>query len=211
MKKNNSIYVIGITGGIGTGKSTVAGLCREAGLPVLDADKISHSVTQANGLAIQEIKDSFGADYISEDQSLNRKKMSDLVFHDKKALDQLSLIVHHYTLKQMSIYLDQLKASGEKVAVLDVPIPVKEGFLDLCNIVWNVTANEEIRLVRLQNRGMSIEDAKRRIMIQMTPAQYSELADIDIDNSYDFDILRKQVNQLLEDSLGARGLPYKKI
>lgn len=68
------MFVIGITGGIGTGKSTVASLCREAGLSVLDADKISHSVTQSEGLAIPEIIDVFGEEFINTDGSLNRKK-----------------------------------------------------------------------------------------------------------------------------------------
>ena len=111
----------------------------------------------------------------------------------------------------MGIYLDQLKSAGEKVAVLDVPIPVKEGFLDRCDIVWNVVTDEKIRLERLQKRGHSLADAKRRIEVQMTTEEYSNLADLDIDNNSDFDNLRKQVNQLLEKYLGARGLPYNKI
>ena len=103
------MFVIGITGGIGTGKSTVASLCRGAGIPVLDADKISHSVTQRNVIAIAEIKDKFGEDYINADNSLNRKKIADLVFSDKRALDELSFIIHRHTLDQIGTYLKELK------------------------------------------------------------------------------------------------------
>lgn len=205
------MFVIGITGGIGTGKSTVASLCREAGLPVLDADKISHSITQSEGIAIPEIKEIFGEEYIKLDGSLNRKLISDYVFSDKKALDQLSLIIHHHTLKQMGIYLEQLKKSNEKTVVLDVPIPVKKGFLDKCDQVWNIRSNEDLRLERLKKRGLSLVDAKRRMAVQMTPDQYSDLADFDIYNNNDFDHLRNQVNRILEEQLTPRGLPFNKI
>ncbi len=205
------MFVIGITGGIGTGKSTVASLCREAGLTVLDADQISHSVTESHGSAIPEIKEIFGPDFILQDESLDRKKISDLVFKDKKALDQLSLIVHHHTLKQMGIYLTELEKSGAKVAVLDVPIPVKEGFLDRCHLVLNITADLEIRLERLIKRGMTKEDALRRMAVQMTPEQYSELADLDIVNNGSYEVLREQINTLLEKELAPRGLPFHQI
>lgn len=205
------MFVIGITGGIGTGKSTVANLCREAGLSVLDADQISHSVTETGGLAIPEIKEAFGEEYILEDGSLDRKKVSDLVFKNKKALDKLSLIVHHHTLKQMGFYLDQLEKTGIKVAVLDVPIPVKEGFLDKCNQVWNITADKEIRLDRIEKRGMDRADALRRMSVQMTPEQYSELADVDVQNDGTYDELREKVNTLFEKELSPRGLSFNKI
>lgn len=205
------MFVIGITGGIGSGKSTVAGLLREAGLPVLDADKISHSVTQSQGSAIPEIREVFGSSYIKEDGALDRKMTADLVFHDKKALDRLSLIVHKHTLDQMATYLKELTASGEKVAVLDVPIPVKEGFLDRCDLVINVVADPEIRLERLLGRGLSQTDAERRMAIQMPPESYSDLADLDISNNGDFDQLRSDINQFMDQELGSRGLLFKKI
>ncbi|MGI6580067.1 MAG: dephospho-CoA kinase [Saccharofermentanales bacterium] len=205
------MFVIGITGGIGTGKSTIASLCREAGLAVLDADKISHSVTISDGIAIPEIIERFGQEYINTDGSLNRVKMSELVFENKKALDALSLIVHKHTMKQMGKYLDDLENSGEKVVVLDVPIPVKEGFLDRCDQVWNVTSNQEIRLNRLEKRGLSKAEAMRRMAVQMTPEEYSKLADLDIVNNQDFDQLREQVNKILTSELGSRGLPFNKI
>lgn len=205
------MFVIGITGGIGTGKSTVASLCREAGLAVLDADKISHSVTQSNGIAIPEITERFGQEYINAGGSLDRAKMSNLVFENKKALDALSLIVHKHTIKQMGIYLDSLENSGEKVAVLDVPIPVKEGFLDRCDQVWNVTSDQNIRLNRLEKRGLDKTEALRRMAVQMTPEEYSKLANLDIVNNHNFDQLREQVNKILVAELGTRGLPFNKI
>ncbi|HHT25230.1 MAG TPA: dephospho-CoA kinase [Clostridiaceae bacterium] len=205
------MFVIGITGGIGTGKSTVASLCREAGLAVLDADKISHSVTQSDGFAIPEIAERFGQEYINTDGSLNRAKMSDLVFENKKALDALSFIVHKHTMKQMAVYLDNLENSGEKVVVLDVPIPVKEGFLDRCDQVWNVTSDQDIRLNRLEKRGLSRTEALRRMAVQMTPEEYSKIANIDIFNNHNFDQLREQVNKILASELGSRGLPFNKI
>lgn len=205
------MFVIGITGGIGTGKSTVASLCREAGIPVLDADKISHSVTQSNGIAIPEIKEKFGEDYINADNSLNRKRIADLVFSDKRALDELSFIIHRHTLDQIGTYLKELKKSGEKTVVLDVPIPVEKGFLDQCDQVWNIKSDKNLRLERLESRGISQVEAERRMAVQMTPEEYSEIADIDILNNQDFDHLRSQINKILEEELTPRGLPFNKI
>lgn len=95
--------------------------------------------------------------------------------------------------------------------MLDVPIPVKEGFLDRSDLVWNVTSDKEIRLKRLEIRGLSRSEALRRMAVQMTPEEYSELADLDIVNNHDFDYLRKQVNQILSEVLTPRGLSFNKI
>lgn len=205
------MFVIGITGGIGSGKSTVAALCREAGLPVLDADRVSHSVTLKGGSALPEIIEYFGDDCLDAEGNLDRKHMAELVFRDKKALDQLSLIIHRHVLDTMGEQLKELAKSGEKAAVMDVPIPVKHGFLDRCDQVWAVWADDEIRLDRLEHRGLEREEAERRMKIQMTREQYAELADIEIENNGDFEQIREQVDNLLQKELGSRGLPVRSL
>ena len=94
---------------------------------------------------------------------------------------------------------------------MDVPIPVEKGFLDQCDQVWNIKSDKNLRLERLESRGISQVEAERRMAVQMTPEEYSEIADIDILNNQDFDHLRSQINKILEEELTPRGLPFNKI
>lgn len=200
------MFVLGITGGIGCGKSTVAQICREAGLPVVDADELSHSVTEKDGAAIPELIEQFGPSIIDENGALNRKKMADRVFHDRKNLDQLSAIVHKHVLETMRQRVEALEEKNNRAVVLDVPIPVKHGFLDLCDQVWVVWTREDLRIERLAARGMTEEEARRRMAMQMSEEEYSARADHVIKNNKSIDDLRKNVMDLLKQELGERGI-----
>jgi len=128
------------------------------------------------------------------------------VFSNRTTLDKLSAIIHRQVLAEIAEELDKEREKGTKVIVLDVPIPVKRGFLDICNQVWVVSANEDVRLERLENRGMSIEDAKRRMNMQMTREEYEELADIVLVNNGDENILKEQVDIHIREELEKRGI-----
>lgn len=205
------MFIIGITGGIGSGKSTVADICRQTGLPVLDADLISRAATAAGGSAIPAIVERFGHPMLHEDGSLNREKMAALVFKNRKSLDQLSAIIHRQVLQEMGGDIDRLTQSGVKAVFLDVPIPVKQGFLDRCNQVWVVRADEEVRIRRLTDRGMQSQEARRRIAMQMNDEEYKALADFVIENSGDYDTLYRQVHDLIVRELGQRGIRFKPL
>lgn len=202
------MFILGISGGIGSGKSTVAGLLREAGLAVLDADRISHQVTQADGPALPAIVDSFGTQALLPDGSLDRSYMAQIVFHDHKALDHLSTIIHEQVFQQMDQEIAQLEKAQAQAVVLDVPIPVEKGFLDHCDQVWCVWADEAIRLKRLGDRGMRQEDALRRMQIQMSEDEYRKIADHFILNNGSLDELRDEVQKLMARELGERGIRY---
>lgn len=200
------MFVLGITGGIGSGKSTVSGILRDRGLLVLDADQISRDVTAAGGIAVDEIREVFGNRSVSADGSMNRKFISSVVFNDNKKLDLLSAIIHKYVFIYMDDQLEKERARKTKCVVLDVPIPVQKGFVDHCNQIWTVTCDEKVRLDRLVDRGMDIEDARRRIAVQMTDDEYSELADHVIDNSGSIDELKVKVEALIVSQLHERGI-----
>lgn len=200
------MFIIGITGGIGCGKSTAADMCREYGLPVLDADKISKEVTSEGGSAVEEISGEFGSSMIDENMSLDRQKMADLVFKDKNALDKLSRIVHKHVISSMHDSIEEYKKEKIKALVLDVPIPVKEGFLDICDQVWLIWTKDEIRIRRLAERGMSEQEAKRRISYQMSREEYEKLAHLVIENDGTIDELRDTVNKNLDKELHMRGI-----
>lgn len=200
------MFIIGITGGIGCGKSEVAKVCRDYGLQVIDADEISRKVTTCHGAAIPEIEEMFGKRIITEDGSLNRKGMSDIVFKNKKSLDALSAIVHKYVIEDIRNQVEKFKENKYKAIALDVPIPVKNGFLDLCDQIWVVWADDDLRIQRLNQRGMSTKDATRRILSQMTKEQYEAIADKVILNNGNLESLHREVIELLDGELHMRGI-----
>jgi dephospho-CoA kinase len=203
------MYVIGITGGIGSGKSTVAARVAARGVPVLDADAISHEVTAAGGRAMEEIAAAFGKRAVRSDGALDRRGMAQLVFKERPALDRLSAIVHRHVLAVMGERLAAMKEKGAKAVALDVPIPVKTGFLDLCDAVWVVHASEAARISRLAARGMKEDEARRRIAVQIPEEEYLALADEVLENEGDLDALTRRVDALLEEALGERGIRLK--
>ncbi|MHB1483133.1 MAG: dephospho-CoA kinase [Saccharofermentanales bacterium] len=200
------MFVIGITGGIGCGKSEAARICREYGLTVIDADEISKTVSSCNGAAIPEIAEAFGKKFITEEGSIDRKMMSELVFKNKRSLDLLSSIVHKYVVDEIRIRVEEFKQKKYKAIVLDVPIPVKNGFLDLCDQVWVIWADDDLRIKRLNQRGMKTIDAKRRILSQMTKEEYEAVADKIIMNNGTISSLKEQVTDLLNEELHLRGI-----
>ena len=120
------MFVLGITGGIGSGKSTVSGLLAERGLLVLDADEISRSVTAAGGRAMPEIAETFGKKVVTASGALNRRVMSDIAFGDKKKLDDLSTIIHRHVFEQIIDTLEKEKEKGSKCVV---PKPLNRAFM----------------------------------------------------------------------------------
>lgn len=204
------MFVLGITGGIGSGKSTVAGICSAEGIPLLDADQISHQVTAAGGIALPEIVEEFGEELINVDGSLNRSKMANLVFQDKRALDRLSAMIHRHVLDYIGTEIDRLTREKYPVVVLDVPVPVKTGFLDRCDQVWSVWADDDVRLARLERRGLARQEALRRMAMQMTREEYADIADYEIENNSDFETLEDTVRERLFAELALRGIRLTK-
>ena len=199
------MFVLGVTGGIGSGKSTVSDILANKGIRVLDADKISKEVTDVNGIALPEIAEVFGNRAI-RNGALDRKYISSIVFNDKTKLDVLSSIIHRYVLEFIAVEIDKERARGTKCVVLDVPIPVKKGFIDKCNQIWVVTCDTDVRLARLQKRGMDKSEAERRIAVQMTDDEYCELGNYSIDNSWDLEDLKEKVEVLIREQLYERGI-----
>jgi len=200
------MFVLGITGPIGSGKSTVSRYFGDREIVVLDADQISRDVTASEGDAIAQIEEEFGSKAINADRSLNRKYMADVVFKDNRKLDQLSSIIHKHVFIVMDKVLEEQKKLKTKLVVLDVPIPVNKGFVDHCDQIWAVTCEDHIRLQRLLDRGMSKEDALRRIAVQMTNDEYAALGDHVIDNSGTVDELNVKIEDLIKSELNERGI-----
>jgi dephospho-CoA kinase len=191
--------VIGVTGGIGSGKSTVSRLLKEMGAKVIDADLIAHQIVEKGQPALQELEGHFGTGILTEKGTLDRKKLAALVFGDKEKLIVLNGITHRYVAEQIIESVDRLRTQGNtSMVAIDVPIPVKHGFLDVVDEVWVVTADLETRLHRVMERsGLGRGEAMNRVGMQKSDAEYKELADHVIDNNGSLDELREIVTRLL--------------
>jgi dephospho-CoA kinase len=171
--------IIAITGGIGSGKSTVAGWIEETGVPVVDADAISRALTAPGGGALPLIRAAFGDVVFHLDGSLNRAALADLIFRDEPARQQqLNAILHPMVIEAMRRRLDALKALGEPVAVIEVPLLYEAGMEGMADTVICVAASEETRLKRLTARsGLTREQALARMRAQQDVGKTEALSD----------------------------------
>ena len=188
-------YRIGLTGGIGSGKSTVATLFADCGATVIDSDAISHRLTQPGGAAIVAIRAAFGDDYIAADGALDRARMRQRVFSDPAAKLQLEAILHPLIRTQM---LAQVGASTAPYLLLVVPLLFEAaGYLDLVQRTLVVDCAEALQVTRAMQRGGLDEQTVRAIMAtQMPRAERLRRADEFIKNNGSPDDLRRQVEQL---------------
>ena len=171
--------IIAITGGIGSGKSTVAGWIEETGVPVIDADAVSRALTAPGGEALPKIRDAFGNGVFHPDGTLDRAALADLVFRaDPARQKQLNAILHPMVIERMQRQLEALKARGEPVAVIEVPLLYEAGMEGIADAVICVAASEETRLKRLTARsGLTREQALARMRAQQDVGKTEALAD----------------------------------
>ncbi|SFD60229.1 dephospho-CoA kinase [Lentibacillus persicus] len=176
--------VIGLTGSIASGKSTVSLMFDEFNIPVIDADKISREVVMPGEKAYEQIVDTFGEEVLREDKSLDRKKLGAIVFKNEEKRQQLNNIVHPAVREKMLERRDAYTTSGEKSVVLDIPLLFEsklKGFVEKTIVVY---VDEDVQLARLMERdGYSEEEAHQRINAQMPVKKKAELADAIIDNN----------------------------
>lgn len=191
--------IIGVTGGIGAGKTTVSAILKEMGAEVIDADHISRIVTQPGEPAWKEIVEHFGEDVLLPDDTIDRKKLGHMVFNSEEKRRKLEKIIHNRVIHEMKERIKSLEEAGyDGIVVLDVPIPVREGFLDIADTVWVVVCPDEERIRRVMSRSkMERADAESRIRSQLPQEDYIKLADVVIDNHGDMETLKRKVSGLL--------------
>ncbi len=188
--------IIGLTGGSGTGKSTVSKAFENAGYAVIDLDKTYSRVITPPSECLCEISKVFGEKYILQDGTLDRKEMGKLVFSNSEKLDILNKITHKYIIEEMHREIDM---AGGKDIVLDAPILFKAGIDKMCDCVVCVVADKNMRVERIVARdGISEEKAVARINAQMTNEEYIEKSDFIIENNGDIDTLNSDTLKLIE-------------
>ncbi|WP_022793111.1 dephospho-CoA kinase [Marinococcus halotolerans] len=191
--------VIGLTGGIASGKSLVADALREQGLPVIDADVISREVVEPGEPALEQIIEHFGPEILQFDGTLDRKKLGSVIFNDTEKRQVLNQIIHPAVRQRMITKRDDLVREGNEHVVLDIPLLLENNLSFMVDRVIVVYVNETTQKRRLVERdGRGEEDAAARIKSQMPLEEKRELADAVIDNSGTEKETKTQVNELLE-------------
>ncbi len=197
-KDELGLRIIGVTGGIGSGKSTVSGILQQLGAMVIDADIIAREIVKKGEKAFQQLVDYFGLQILGTDGELDRRRLAELAFNDREKLDALNSITHKYVSESIIKRVEAARLEDNAgTVVLDVPIPVEHGFLDVVDEVWVVTADMDVRIKRVMERsGFTYQEVYDRVQSQKRTQDYLSIANRVIFNNGGLEGLQEQVMEL---------------
>ncbi|HHU30196.1 MAG: dephospho-CoA kinase [Bacillota bacterium] len=192
------MLIVGLTGGIATGKSTVAAMFAKMGIRRFDADSLAREAVEPGTAALQEIARTFGSAVIDDQGRLDRKKMAGIVFNDAGKRKQLEGIIHPRVRLLLEERLAAARRAGDCLVLVEVPLLYETNFQRFVDKVIVVRVSEQQQLMRLRQRdGLSLAEAKRRIAAQMPLEEKAALADYVIDNGGTLAETEKQARQIL--------------
>ena len=188
------MFVIGLTGGIGTGKTSVSNILSSLGASMINADKIGHKIYEPNSEGWMEVVNAFGKEILNENQEIDRKKLGSIVFKDKKYLDQLNSITHPRIYSEIESELQTLSNNNVTVSVVEAALLIEAKWTSLADQVWITVSKENTIYKRLEKRdGLNIESIKARISSQMPSKEKLKFADVIIKNDSSIKDLEKEV------------------
>lgn len=191
--------VIGLTGGIGTGKSTASEYLRKQGFSIIDADRISREIVEPGTLLLKEIEKNFGSGIIKDDGTLDRKALAAIVFSDKEKKSRLDGLMHGHILDEIERKISESQSGEGRGIIVDAPLLFETGLEKKCDQVWLITADEKLRILRVCERdGMDPEEVRARIQNQMADEEKKERAHRIVDNSGSKEALLAQLAELIE-------------
>jgi dephospho-CoA kinase len=200
---------VGLTGGIASGKSTVAGMLEDLGAPVIDADVIAREVVEPGAPALADIKEAFGEDVIAEDGTLDRPALGEVVFGEVDARKKLDAITHPRIAQRMMERANELREEGHQWVVYDAALIVENGIHEWLDSLIVVAADPEVQHERVVERdNLSRSDAQKRIDSQMPLEDKIAVADYVVDNNDTLEQTREQVEQVfrqIEQGVRTRG------
>jgi dephospho-CoA kinase len=203
------MIIVGLTGSVGTGKSTVANFFRELGAYVIDWDELAREVTRPHSRAWKEIVEYFGKDYLNEDLTINRQKLAEMIFSDKEKVAKLNQIVHPEVFKEDERIIKEIKELDPHALVIkDIPLLFELTRPIFVDKIVVVSASKQTQLRRLEEKGMSREDARSRIKSQLPLEEKIKSADFVINNDGPLEETKKQVEEIY--SLLRKGDRYGK-
>lgn len=204
-KKERGI-IVGITGGIACGKTTVSELLADKGAIPINADEIGHQLLKSDSPVIDELVDAFGPEIFDESGDVCRKKLGAIVFNDKSARERLNAILHPLIIQRSRSHAQQLVNDDPScVVLLDAPLLIEAGAYDSVDLIVVVTASRETQSRRIlersqeHNRPLTEAEAQTRIDSQMPLSEKIKYADVVIENEGSFEELQKQVKTLWDE------------
>ncbi|MFH1141780.1 MAG: dephospho-CoA kinase [Chloroflexota bacterium] len=199
------MIVIGLTGGIGSGKSEVSRKLKELGAEVIDADRVGHEAYLPHTAAWEEVVAAFGQEILQPSGEVDRRKLGSIVFSDTKALARLNAIMHPKMYEMLRERLDVLRSQGTKVAVIEAAILIEAKWTPLVDEVWVTEANEDVVVERVGKRNnLPAEEIRRRIRSQMSREERAKHATAIIKNNTSLEELHRQVEQLWDSRVRGR-------
>ena len=190
--------IIGITGGIASGKSTVTEFLRQQGYQVIDADQVVHELQEPGGRLYQALLSAFGSAILREDGRLDRPKLGAMIFGNPQLLEQSSQIQNQIIREELAGRRDML-AETEDIFFMDLPLLFELQYEDWFDQIWLVDVTEETQLSRLMSRNaLSQEEAEKRIAAQLSLREKRKRADVLIDNNGSLEATRQQIRDALQ-------------
>ena len=203
------MIIVGLTGSVGTGKSTVTNFFRELGAYIIDWDELARDVIRPHLRAWKEIVEYFGKDFLYEDLTVNRQKLAEMVFSDKEKVAKLNQIVHPEVFKEDERITNEIKSlDPDALVIKDIPLLFELTRPIFVDKIVVVSASEQTQLRRLEEKGMSREDARSRIKSQLPLEKKIKSADFVINNDGPLEETKKQVEEIY--SLLRKGEQYGK-
>ncbi|MDK2985175.1 MAG: dephospho-CoA kinase [Clostridia bacterium] len=198
------VLVIGLTGGIASGKTTVATILQELGAAVLDADEVAKKIVQKGKPAYKEIINTFGRKVLTSDGDLNRKLLGKIVFNDEEKRKKLESIIHPRVKEYFLEEIQRIKEKDpQKIIVLDVPLLLESGMETLVDEVWVVAVSEELQIKRIELRDrIGRQEALKRIKAQMPLKEKLKYADRIINAEGTLEDTKRQVVSLWREITG---------
>ncbi len=193
------MLVIGLTGGIGSGKTTVSGFLEELGAEVIDADKVGHVTYLPDMPAWRDLIDTWGEDLLQPSREVDRKKLGAIVFSDPANLEKLNSIVHPRMRDIMNDRIEAFRGEGKQVVVVDAAILIEAKWTSLVDEVWVTAAPEDIVVQRVMARnGWDEEQVRSRMASQMPTKERQGYAQVVIDTNASLDEVRERVRAAFE-------------
>ena len=186
---------IGLTGGMGSGKTEASRILSDLGADIIYADEVGHRAYLQNTETWQELVANFGEDILQADGEIDRRKLGAIVFSDREHLDKLNSIVHPRMYRMLQEMLRGFSENGAKVVVLEAAILIEADWLSLVDEVWAIEVPELVAVERIKLRtGLEEEEIRKRLRSQLTNEDRSKKADQVIDNSGGLDELRRKID-----------------
>ncbi|MGN0554068.1 MAG: dephospho-CoA kinase [Oscillospiraceae bacterium] len=199
MSKNSGIFVVGLTGQSGAGKTTVCDVFAQKGFEIINADKIAREVMQKGKPCLKEIEECFGSEVITESGELDRKALASIVFTNKEKLKQLNAISYPYIIFEILQKIKEYSQDQKKYVLLDAPTLFESRADDFCDLIISVTAPETTRINRIAKRdNLPAERIKERFSSQHTERFFINHSDFILKNNKSVDVLLEKANEVAD-------------